>query len=160
MSQRLVWVVVGWAVRGHAAEHAMLDRHWAEICGGSVRSARRKGGSFMSQSSSAQQLSRGKLAPEIECIWREMWKRLPSLPATLPAPACLSLPHRRPPQADSMLVHVSRRAALWLATRSTSQDTALQETRASFFFFPLVVCFLYSRAATFLSQIWRDGSRT
>lgn len=49
------------------------DRNLQRISQGREREGE---GAFMSQSSSAQQLSRGKLALEIECIKREMWKRL------------------------------------------------------------------------------------
>lgn len=61
------------------------DRNLQRISQGREREGE---GALMSQSSSAQQLSRGKLAPEIERIKRKMWKRRllhehPSLPAGL-----------------------------------------------------------------------------
>lgn len=48
------------------------DRNLQRISQGRERKGE---GALMSQSSSAQRLSRGKLAPEIERIKRKMWKR-------------------------------------------------------------------------------------
>lgn len=49
------------------------DRNLSRISQGH---GREREGAFMSPSSSAQRLSRGKLAPEMECIQRKMWNRL------------------------------------------------------------------------------------
>lgn len=100
------------------------DRNLQRISQGREREGE---GALMSQSSSAQRLSRGKLAPEIERIKGRMWKpRLlhehPSLPAALwPLPAFHSPTGR---------LHARPRLA---PCCPLTGDAALQETSAFLF---------------------------